>query len=71
MTDGLYTIGRLPPNFPVPSLTGEVMYLDDANAFEIIIDDCDIAADPRLYIVISKRTGRLYTDYPHNSPNYR
>lgn len=68
-----YTRGWEKPHSPMPSLIGEVLYLPDTKngILEVIICDCDEAADPRLWIGIDYITGRIYDDHPHDSPNYR
>ena len=62
---GEYLKGNRPPNYPMPAMIGEVYIGTD----DIIICDCDESFDPRL--CIEQWNGKVYSDYPHDSPNYR
>jgi hypothetical protein len=61
-----------PPNYPMPTMIGEVRYYTDRHWYEITITDCDETFDPRLCIeVLKHQNNEVITDYPHDSPNYR
>ena len=69
-----YLTGKKLPNYPVPALIGPVIhsYEPCGRILELIVTDCDDAADPRLCIaVLGYRGNEVITDYPHDSPNYR
>ena len=66
----LYGMGKLPACFPVPAMIGPVLLdWNSRDDYDIIVTDCDDAADPRLVLTVYR--GKVYTDYPHDSPNYR
>lgn len=72
----LYRRGDMPANYPVPAMIGKVMF--DywprvgglLECLDVIVTDCDERADPRLVITVIGRN-EVFTDYPHDSPNYR
>jgi len=72
-SSGFYAGGCIAAHYPVPAMIGPVLYdLDRYGPWpqlDIIVTDCDECADPRL--VLSVYRGKVYSDYPHDSPNYR
>lgn len=56
----VYTKGLTKPNFPVPSLIGEVIHLWDGLVFEIHIEDADSRFDLRMWYGVSAVSGVLY-----------
>lgn len=60
-----------PGNYPVPTCIGETHIDVDAYCFGFIVTDADETFDPRLCITVHRDTGEVFTDYPHDSPNYR